>query len=118
MTFAEKTGNRLRDIRQKSGTKQKDLAKTLEIAPSLLSMYEQGKREPSITFVYKFTRFFNMTLSQFFTFDEIQVAQKDIGYSVIIEGLKDVLTKLESQNLRSLKEDSFERSDTPQSATI
>lgn len=38
--------NRLRDIRNKRGLLQKDLAVSISVGPVTLSQYESGKREP------------------------------------------------------------------------
>jgi len=110
MTLTKNIGLRMKGIRQASGIQQKQLAKKLGILPSLLSMYEQGKREPSISFIQNFSNNFNITLSQFFLFDDQNIS-KDInmGYSIVIKGLKDVLTQLEDENFKILKEKKIER---------
>lgn len=68
MPFNEEVGIRLKTIRIYADLKQKDLAEKLLIPPTLLSMYETGKREPSIKFVHQFCSNFNISMSHFFDF--------------------------------------------------
>ena len=101
MTLLSTIGLRIKNIREKTGLKQKELAKILGILPSALSMYEQGKREPSISTIQKLSNHFNMSLSQFFMFEEIENSKdKNAGYSIIINGLREVLSNLENNNLK------------------
>lgn len=102
MLLTEHIGLRMKEIRLEAGFKQKDLAKVLNILPSQLSMYEQGKREPSISFLGSFTNYFNIRLSQFFIFDELDIPVTEINkeYTTLIKGLKNVLHNLENKNLQ------------------
>ena len=58
MSLQIKIGLRLKGIRHEAGITQKLLANKLDIPPSLLSMYEKGKREPSISFLFEIFRIF------------------------------------------------------------
>jgi len=66
MDLKVRVGNRLRVVRTLSGYKQGEVAKELDVSASLLSMYEKGKREPSISFVSDFCNHHNIPLDQFF----------------------------------------------------
>jgi transcriptional regulator with XRE-family HTH domain len=113
MTLLVKIGLRIKSIREKSGLKQKELAKILALLPSTLSMYEQGKREPSISTIKKLSDHFNMSLSQFFIFEEIEYSKdKNSGYSIIVNGLREVLANLESNNLKYINPEILENSPT------
>lgn len=66
MDLLQCVGKRIKMIRFFSGIQQKKIAEQLGIQPPLLSMYENGKREPSLSFLKQFCDRFNITLSQFF----------------------------------------------------
>lgn len=57
-----KFGKRLKLIREEKGYTQEELAKVLGITRSRLSMYEQGKREPSFELQEAIADFFNVDL--------------------------------------------------------
>ncbi|ADQ04376.1 transcriptional regulator, XRE family [Caldicellulosiruptor owensensis OL] len=54
-------GLRIRELREKQGLQQKDVAKKLNISNQALSNYELGKRMPSLEMVKKFADFFNVS---------------------------------------------------------
>lgn len=96
--FLEDIGKRMNGIRMMKGIKQKDLAKELEIHPSLLSSYEKGKREPSISTLKKFANYFSMTLSQFFFQIEYTEANPDnFIFHNIINSLNNVRSSFEKE---------------------
>lgn len=97
----QQIGKRIKMIRVTSGLKQKDLAPELNMAPSLLSMYEQGAREPSISFLFAFLERFGMTLSQFFAL--IDEDDKDVSPEVagLMDKFKKVIFQLEKDMLKS-----------------
>lgn len=99
MDFLQQIGKRLKLIRTAAGYKQKDLAEKIEVQPALLSMYEQGKREPSLNFLRKFCNEFNFSLSQFFLFDEDTPDNKFEKDS--INTLNNLLVELEKFQLSS-----------------
>lgn len=57
-----KFGRRLKLIREEKGYTQEQLARVLGITRSRLSMYEQGKREPSFELQEAIADFFNVDL--------------------------------------------------------
>ncbi len=104
MSLLKNIGLRLKGIRQEAEIKQKDLAKALNILPSQLSMYEQGKREPTISFLNDFANFFHISLSQFFLFENINFVETDSNkeYSTVINNLKNILQTLENKNFHQV----------------
>jgi transcriptional regulator with XRE-family HTH domain len=91
-------GTRLKMIRLYGGIKQKDLATQLGIPSPLLSMYEQGKREPSLSFLESFCNRFNMSLSQLFTFhNTVNIASSE--QKEIMSDLAKLLSQLEKYKL-------------------
>lgn len=53
---------RIKELREKSGIKQKDMANELGIGLSTLSQYETGKREPDMQTVIKIAKYFNVSV--------------------------------------------------------
>lgn len=95
-------GNRLKVVRTLSGQKQSDVANNLNISPSLLSMFEKGKREPSVTFLYSFSTHFKLPLDQFFFgFDNSGLVESDPNnpFQSLANDFKIVVTNLEKQLL-------------------
>lgn len=99
MLLNKKIGHRIRSIRQSNELKQGELAKILEIQPSLLSMYELGHREPPVKFLDEFCNYFEISLAQFFRFDDLNIDTKEKSQ------LDDVLLQL--QNLTGELENRF-----------
>ena len=60
----------LRLIRVYHDVAQKDLAATLDIAPSYLSEIEAGKKEPTLALLRKYARHFGIPLSSILFFSE------------------------------------------------
>jgi len=54
--------NRIKELRNKTGLRQEDLAKELNIAQNTLSYWESGKTEPSGEALIKLADFFNVTV--------------------------------------------------------
>ena len=54
-------GARIALLRRESGWSQKELAGHLEISPSAVGMYEQGRREPSNALLLKMARLFGVS---------------------------------------------------------
>lgn len=94
-------GTRLKMIRLYSGMKQKELAVELGIPSPLLSMYEQGKREPSFNFLESFCKRFNMSLSQLFTFHNVNSNVSPEQQEIMVD-LSNLLAQLEKYKLTSI----------------
>lgn len=58
MVFA----NRLREIRERSGMKRKEVAEKLGISLQAYSCYEQGKREPRLGNIIKMSKIFDVPI--------------------------------------------------------
>ena len=46
--MSDKIGNRIRQLRQRAGMTQSELAKGLNVSPALISAYELGDRKPGL----------------------------------------------------------------------
>ena len=54
-------GPRIAALRKNAGMSQAQLAKKLQISPSAVGMYEQGRREPSVDTLVALARVFGIT---------------------------------------------------------
>lgn len=55
-------GQRIKQLRDKEGLTQKDLAKQLDIKPRTLGFYETGDRNPPIDILKKLAVFFDVSM--------------------------------------------------------
>lgn len=96
-------GKRIKTIRVYSGIKQKNLAKELNVSPSLLSMYEQGQREPSLTFLSSFCEHFDISLSHLFSFESNKnLSDFSIPTKELLTSLQQLLGKLEKEKFSNI----------------
>jgi transcriptional regulator with XRE-family HTH domain len=100
MSLLERLGKRLKMVRVTAGVKQKDLAKKLDVPAPLLSMYENGVREPSLNFLDMFAKEFKISLSQLFSLLEENNPKISSNMSGIVEEMKSLIFDLEKQALK------------------
>lgn len=65
----EKVGQRMKELRKKQGLSQEEFAFKCELDRTYITSLERGKRNISLTNLEKIAKAFNMTLSEFFNFD-------------------------------------------------
>ena len=65
----EKVGQRIKDLRTKQGLSQEEFAFRCELDRTYITSLERGKRNISLTNLEKIAKAFNMTLSEFFNFE-------------------------------------------------
>lgn len=68
MTFAK----RLIELRKSKGISQKELANYIDVSPSLVGMYEQGRRKPSFEILEAIADYFNINIDTLYGKDEIE----------------------------------------------
>lgn len=60
-------GTRIAALRREAGMNQAQLAQQLQISPSTVGMYEQGRREPSVQTLVAMARVFGVTVDYLLT---------------------------------------------------
>lgn len=65
----EKVGQRIKELRTNLGLSQEEFAFRCELDRTYITSLERGKRNVSLTNLEKIAKAFNMTLSEFFNFD-------------------------------------------------
>lgn len=59
--MAELLGKRIVALRSAKGLNQKQLAEKLNISPSAIGMYEQGRREPSLALIVELAKILSVS---------------------------------------------------------
>jgi len=62
--------NRLREMREKYGLTQEEVAVHAGVSRQTIISLEKGKYNPSITLAYRLSKLFNMTIEELFLLDE------------------------------------------------
>ena len=60
-------GARIAALRREAGMSQAQLAQVLQVSPSAVGMYEQGRREPSLEGAVKMSRVFGVSVDYLLT---------------------------------------------------
>ncbi len=66
-----KLNARIKELRKELGLSQTDLAREVGVSQDAVSLWELGKREPSVTELVKLARFFNTTLDYLVGLDDL-----------------------------------------------
>ena len=69
MDIREKVGKRVKELRNKLGVSQEELADLVELDRTYITSVECGKRNISIVNIDKLAKALNVTLADFFTFE-------------------------------------------------
>ena len=94
-------GSTLKLLRVASDLKQSSLAKDLDVTANYLSLVENGKKEPSLTFLKKFSQRLNIPLGYF-----LWIALEDISLPEELD-LKDKMDRLLVSILQQKRKDGF-----------
>ena len=70
MDVKAKIGNRIRQLRELSSMSQKDLAYSADLDRSYIASIENGSRNVSIVNIEKIALALNVTIKEFFNYDE------------------------------------------------
>ncbi len=97
-------GARIAALRRANGMSQAELARHLQISPSAVGMYEQGRREPSAELLVQIARLFEVSVDYLLTGQTISGQEK----GNVDELIKVTLQKAEDQ-LRGRKHRPFSR---------
>ena len=65
----EKVGQRIKELRTKQGLSQEEFSFRCELDRTYITSLERGKRNISLTNLEKIANAFNMSLSEFFNFE-------------------------------------------------
>lgn len=86
MTFAK----RLIELRKSKGISQKELASYIDVSPSLVGMYEQGRRKPSFEILEAIADCFNVNIDTLYGKEEVETSYYlDPSVSEYAQAVKD-----------------------------
>lgn len=82
---------RLRELREKSGYSQEDLAQKLNISRQSISKWELGKSTPDITYFIKLSEIYNLSLDKLVKGEEYEKEN-------IINNMEEIVDELKEKN--------------------
>lgn len=94
-------GNAIKLVRTATGIKQVVLAKKLNVSANYLSLLENGKREPSISFLRRLSGALGVPVGIFFLWQEMNPMRVE---EPRINHLRELLTRLEAMYLVSSRQ--------------
>jgi len=90
-----KLGQAAKLMRTATGLRQTEVANQLGVTSNYISLVENGKREPSVSFLRGLARVLNVPVGIFFLWEETGIRSSKRG----LEHLRDVLAQLETMYL-------------------
>lgn len=94
-------GARIAALRRQAGLSQGELAKRLQISPSAVGMYEQGRREPSAELLVALAQNLNVTVDYLLTGKPTPEERRTVDQAVELL-LHDAQTQLDRRKKRPL----------------
>ena len=76
--FRKQLGQRIQQLRKEKGLTQENLSLESDISRSHIAMIEAGKRDITIRSMFKISRALGVTLSDIFSFDDLEKFKFDI----------------------------------------
>jgi transcriptional regulator with XRE-family HTH domain len=87
-------GNAIKLVRTANGIKQRVLAKKLGMSANYLSLVENGKREPSISFLNRLAKVLGVPVGVFFLWQEVGPGQGADNQN--LDQIRELLVRLEA----------------------
>ena len=81
MSFSE----RLVELRNERGLRQKDVADSLAIAQPTYALYEAGKREPSFNMLIRIACYFEVTTDYLLGIDDVRTHDETILHALLAD---------------------------------
>ena len=94
-------GARIAVLRRGIGMSQGELARQLQVSPSAIGMYEQGRREPSAEILVAMARIFGVTVDYLLT-GLPSIAEKNAVHTAMESVLPDTAKQLDKRHNRPL----------------
>ena len=76
--FRKQLGQRIQQLRKEKGLTQENLSLESDISRSHIAMIEAGKRDVTISLMFKISRALGVTLADIFSFDDLDKFKFDI----------------------------------------
>ncbi len=82
-------GARIATLRRKAGWSQSQLAETLQISPSAVGMYEQGRREPSADLLVAMAHRFGVSVDYLLTGNPGNETERQTAWQAVCLGVEE-----------------------------
>ena len=92
-------GARIAALRRDAGWNQAELARRLQISPSAVGMYEQGRREPSADMLLAIARAFGVSVDYLLS-GEVSTGEEAMAQRLLTERIASVDRRLENRRDR------------------
>lgn len=76
--FRKQLGQRIQQLRKGKGLTQENLSLESDVSRSHIAMIEAGKRDITVSSMFKISRALGVTLSDIFSFDDLEKFKFDI----------------------------------------
>lgn len=76
--FRKQLGQRIQQLRKEKGLTQENLSLESDISRSHIAMIEAGKRDITVSSMFKISRALGVTLADIFSFDDLEKFKFDI----------------------------------------
>ena len=77
-SFRKQLGQRIRAIRLERGLTQENLSLESNISRSHIAMIESGKRDITVSSIFRISRALNILLNEIFSFDDLEKFRFDV----------------------------------------
>lgn len=93
-------GARIAALRRAKGWSQAELARQLQISPSAVGMYEQGRREPAVEVLVQLARLFEVSIDYLLTGKVCTEPEREKVDHVLSEAMEKAAAQLQSRRHR------------------
>ena len=93
-------GARIAALRRNAGLSQGELARRLQISPSAVGMYEQGRREPSAQLLVAMANLLGVTTDYLLTGKTTTEQEEKVTHQALLEILRTADQRLEKRDKR------------------
>ena len=93
-------GPRIAALRRSAGWSQAELAKQLQVSPSTVGMYEQGRREPAGEILVALGKLFGVSTDYLLTGKSHTPAETQLAEQALLHTLQDADKRLEKRDRR------------------
>jgi len=90
-------GRRIAALRREANISQAELARKLQVSPSAVGMYEQGRREPSADILVKLSRIFRVSTDYLLTGIAVQPQDDDALSRILQRSIAQAEQRLEQR---------------------
>ena len=78
-------GENIKNLRERKGLTQKELATNLNISASAIGMYEQGRRIPDVETLQQFSNFFQVSIDELLGENPARFIKHDDEHKILIK---------------------------------